>query len=167
MKLKDSPPEYLLGLFEDTHMQYHLEADNTTEPTLTELTEIAIKSLRRNKKGFFLFVESGRIDHAHHDNLVHLALDETLWLSSAVERATELLPEEDTLIVVTADHSHVMAYNGYTRRGSNILGRSDDIGDDDVPYMTLSYTNGPGARPHLEGSRPNVLEDLDFGNDNK
>ncbi|KAM3955474.1 LOW QUALITY PROTEIN: membrane-bound alkaline phosphatase-like, partial [Aphomia sociella] len=52
-----SPPEYLgsLGLFESDHMQYHLEADNVTESTLAELTEVAT---------FFLFVEGGRIDRA-------------------------------------------------------------------------------------------------------
>ncbi|KOB66338.1 Soluble alkaline phosphatase [Operophtera brumata] len=146
-------PDYLLGLFEPSHMQYHLEADPRTEPTLAELTEIAIKSLSSNEKGFFLFVEGGRIDHAHHENLAQLALDETIELSAAVARATELLSEEDSLIVVTSDHAHVMAINGYTRRGGDILGPSDDIGADGVPYMTLSYANGPGYRAHDDAGR--------------
>ncbi|KAM3955471.1 membrane-bound alkaline phosphatase-like [Aphomia sociella] len=165
MNLYDSPPEYLLGLFEGNHMHYHMEANLTTEPTLTELTEIAIRSLSRNEKGFFLFVESGRIDHAHHDNFAHLALDETIQMHSAVQRATELLSEEDTLIVVTADHSHVMTINGYTHRGGSIIGRSDELGDDGIPYMTLSYTNGPGARAHVDGSRVDVTQESNFGND--
>lgn len=155
-------PEYLLGLFEGGHMQYHLDADPITEPTLAELTEVAIKSLSRNEKGFFLFVEGGRIDHAHHDNFIERALDETVELSKAVERATTLLSSEDTLIVVTSDHSHAMAFNGYTHRGGSILGPSDDIGDDGVPYMTLSYTNGPGARTHVGGIRPDVTKDIDY-----
>jgi alkaline phosphatase len=163
MNLSMSPPDYLLGLFEGSHMQYHLEADEVTEPTLADLTEVAIRSLSRNKNGFFLFVEGGRIDHAHHDNYVHLALDETVQMSLAVQRAVELLPAEDTLVVVTADHAHVMAYNGYTHRGSDILGPSDDIGDDGVPYMTLSYTNGPGARSQPNGVRVNILEDDIYG----
>ncbi|XP_059054706.1 membrane-bound alkaline phosphatase-like [Achroia grisella] len=163
MNVSQSPPEYLLGLFEGNHMKYHLDANNETEPTLTELTEIAIRSLSRNENGFFLFVESGRIDHGHHDNLVHKALDETIHLHLAVQRATELLSEEDSLIVVTADHSHVMAINGYTPRGSSILGRSNEVGDDGIPYMTISYTNGPGARGHVNGSRVDVTADDDFG----
>ncbi|KOB67391.1 Alkaline phosphatase, partial [Operophtera brumata] len=162
LEASDASPDYLLGLFEGSHMQYHMEANETTEPTLAELTEVAIKSLSRNEKGFFLFVEGGRIDHAHHDNQVELALDETIELSAAVARATELLSEEDSLIVVTSDHAHVMAINGYTRRGGDILGPSDDIGDDGVPYMTLSYTNGPGARVHENGVRPDVTQDDDY-----
>lgn len=148
-------PEYLLGLFEGTHLRYHMEGDVTSEPTLAELTEVAIRSLSRNGKGFFLFVEGGRIDHAHHDNYVELALDETIELSRAVERAAALLAEDDSLLVVTSDHAHVMAFNGYTARGGDILGPSDDVGDDGVPYMTLSYTNGPGARP-------DVTQDQDY-----
>ncbi|KOB71485.1 Alkaline phosphatase [Operophtera brumata] len=160
--LAADPPEYLLGLFEGTHLRYNMEGNPESEPTLAELTEVAIKSLSRNEKGFFLFVEAGRIDHAHHGSYPQLALDETIELSAAVERATELLSEEDSLIVVTSDHAHVMAINGYTRRGGDILGPSDDIGDDGVPYMTLSYTNGPGARVHENGVRPDVTQDDDY-----
>ncbi|CAH0401075.1 unnamed protein product [Chilo suppressalis] len=163
MELSSSPPDYLLGLFESNHMQYHLEANNVTEPTLAELTEVAIRSLSRNEKGFFLFVEGGRIDHGHHENYVHLALDETIELSKAVARAAELLSEDDSLLVVTADHAHVMAFNGYTPRGSDILGPSNSIDDNGVPYMTLSYTNGPGARMQTNGIRPNVLQDSNYG----
>ncbi|XP_046969316.1 membrane-bound alkaline phosphatase-like [Vanessa cardui] len=155
-------PEYLLGLFEGSHLQYHMQANTSTEPTLEELTETAIRSLSRNSKGFFLFVEGGRIDHAHHDNLVELALDETIELSKAVARAAELLSEDDSLIVVTSDHAHVMAFNGYTHRGGDILGPSDDTGDDGVPYMTLSYTNGPGHRPHQADNRVDVTHDENY-----
>ncbi|KAL0822116.1 hypothetical protein ABMA28_005480 [Loxostege sticticalis] len=164
--LKDAlanPPDYVLGLFQDTHLPYHMEADQTTKPTLAEMTELAIKTLQRNEKGFFLFVESGRIDHAHHDNYAELALDETIQMSEAVKVATDLLSEEDSLIVVTADHAHVMSFNGYTERGGDILGRSSGSADDSVPYMTISYTNGPGARPRPEGERIDVTADNNYG----
>ncbi|CAH1639377.1 unnamed protein product [Spodoptera littoralis] len=162
MSLNDDLPEYILGLFESSHLQYNMQANATTEPTLTELTEIAIRSLSRNEKGFFLFVEGGRIDHAHHDNFVELALDETLEMDKAVARAAELLSEDDSLIVVTADHAHVMAFNGYSRRGHDILGPSRDLDEKGVPYMTLSYTNGPGFRAHVNGVRPNVTAESDY-----
>ncbi|KAJ8712623.1 hypothetical protein PYW07_005465 [Mythimna separata] len=144
-------PDYLLGLFEGSHMQYHMQADARTEPTLAELTEVAIRSLSRNERGFFLFVEGGRIDHAHHDNLAQLSLDEAIQLSEAVARAAALLGEEDSLLLVTSDHAHVMSVSGYSQRGRDILGPSDDTGDDGVPYMTLSYANGPGYRPEAPG----------------
>lgn len=160
----ESLPEYLLGLFEGSHLLYNMETVNiTTEPTLEEMTETAIRMLSRNEKGFFLFVEGGRIDHAHHDNLVELALDETIELSKAVARATELLSEKDSLIVVTADHAHVMAINGYTNRGRSILGPADSPDPNGVPYMTLSYTNGPGFRSHVDGKRTDPTQESDFG----
>ncbi len=40
----------------------------------------------------------------------------------AVEKAVEMTDEEDTLIVVTADHSHVFTMGGYTKLTSDILG---------------------------------------------
>lgn len=162
MSLMSSPPEYLLGLFESSYMQYHLQADKIMEPTLAELTEIAIRSLSRNEKGFFLFVEGGRIDHGHHDNYAELALDETIEMDLAVERAIALLGDEDTLIVVTADHAHVMAFNGYPKRGSDILGPSGNLDENGVPYMTLSYTNGPGARGHVNNQRVDVTKDTNY-----
>ncbi|XP_049865259.1 membrane-bound alkaline phosphatase-like isoform X2 [Pectinophora gossypiella] len=134
------------------------KADKATDPTLAELTEVAINSLSRNEKGYFLFVEGGRTDHAHHDNWAQMALDETLEFDLAIEKAVEMVGD-DTLIVVTADHAHVMAINGYTKRGGDILGPSDDLGGDNVPYMTLSYTNGPGARPHVDGNRVDVTKE--------
>ncbi len=43
---------------------------NDCEPSLKEMTEVAIKILKKNEKGFFLMVEGGRIDHAHHEGKV-------------------------------------------------------------------------------------------------
>lgn len=162
MNLASSPPDYLLGLFENSHLRYNMEANHTSEPTLAELTEVAIRSLSRNEKGFFLFVEGGRIDHAHHDNYVELALDETIEMSAAITRATELLSEEDSLIVVTSDHAHVMTINGYSYRGHDILGASEDRDQDGVPFLTLSYTNGPGFRPHENEKRPDVTAESNY-----
>lgn len=40
----------------------------------------------------------------------------------AIERAGVLTDEAETLTVVTADHSHVFSFGGYTLRGSSIFG---------------------------------------------
>jgi alkaline phosphatase len=44
------------------------------EPSLKEMTEVAIKILKKNEKGFFLLVEGGRIDHAHHEGKVKIVV---------------------------------------------------------------------------------------------
>lgn len=47
----------LAALFEPTDMMYDLERDVSTDPSLTEMVEVAIKILRKNPNGFYLLVE--------------------------------------------------------------------------------------------------------------
>lgn len=113
--------EYVLGLFSDDHCPYNIEIDekklHDVKPTLSEMTHAAIKHLQnQSKNGFFLFVEGARIDMAHHDNWARIALDETKEFSRAIEMARNMTSQDDTLIVVTADHSHTMTYSGYSVR---------------------------------------------------
>ena len=148
----------VLGLFEPSHMEYELDRpkDKAGEPSLTEMTEKAIRILQRGPKGFFLMVEGGRIDHGHHGGNAKRALTDAIELSRAVRRAAELMGD-DTLIVVTADHSHAFTMSGYPTRGNPIFGLvvdNDASGlpakeprkaQDGKPYTTLGYANGPGA----------------------
>lgn len=66
-------------------MKYHLQANPEFEPTLEEMTELAINILKKEKKGYFLFVEGARIDMAHHESWAKMALDETLEFAKAIE----------------------------------------------------------------------------------
>ena len=65
----------------------------------------------------------GRIDHGHHDGTAYLALTEAVMFDSAIDKASQITSEKDTLTLVTADHSHVFSFGGYTLRGSSIFGR--------------------------------------------
>lgn len=88
------------------------------------MTEKAIRFLqKKSKNGFFLLVEGGRIDHAHHKNNALLALEEAIAMHRAVAIAQKLTNNEDTLILVTADHSHTFNINGYPTRGNKITGK--------------------------------------------
>lgn len=146
--LDTASTKYVLGLFEHDHMKYNLDVVNQNqqdqEPTLTEMTTAAIRMLQKEENGYFLFVEGGMIDQAHHDNLAHYSLDETAEFSKAVEAARQMTDESDTLIVVTADHSHVFTFNGYPNRGNPIFGIAENSAEDGMPFTTLSYANGPG-----------------------
>ncbi|ETE58211.1 Intestinal-type alkaline phosphatase, partial [Ophiophagus hannah] len=46
-----------VSLFEPSDMKYELNRDNSTDPSLAEMTEVAIQLLSSNPKGFYLFVE--------------------------------------------------------------------------------------------------------------
>lgn len=63
-----------------------------------------------------------RIDHGHHDSLAVKTLYDTLAMEDAVKVAVEMTNEEDTMIIVTADHSHVFDIAGYAYRGTDIFG---------------------------------------------
>lgn len=65
----------------------------------------------------------GRIDHGHHAGQAKKALYETVEFDRAIGRAAELTSELDTMTVVTADHSHVFAFGGYSARGNSALGK--------------------------------------------
>jgi len=145
----------VFGLFNESHMQYEADRGNDIagEPSLSQMTEKAINVLDKNDKGFFLTVESGRIDHAHHAGNAYNALNDTIELANAVKVAMENTNPEETLIVVTADHSHVFTIAGYPKRGNPILGKVVGVGQtepslaaDDMPYTTVGYTNGGGFR---------------------
>lgn len=109
--------DYLLGLFASSHMPYNLDRDEEKQPSLAEMTEAAINVLQKGNEGFFLFVEGGHIDLAHHESFARKALDETLEFSKAIEKAIEMTNDRDTLIVVTADHAHTMSVSGHGERG--------------------------------------------------
>jgi alkaline phosphatase len=148
----------LLGLFEPDHM--HFEHDRPTdaagEPSLKEMTQAAIARLSKNPNGYALLVEGGRIDHANHFGNAYRALTDTIALSDAARAATEATAADDTLILVTADHSHTLTFVGYPVRGNPILGKVRGIGEEDAgeseyaldgtgkPFTTLVYANGPG-----------------------
>lgn len=168
--------KHLLGLFERSHMEYEHDRANDAgkEPSLAEMTAKSIEILkaRGGNKGFFLMVEGGRVDHAHHAGNASRALTDAIALSDAVRTAGRMTDDDDTLIIVTADHSHTFTIAGYPDRGNDILGKvftdgSMALDSAGKPYTTLGYINGPGyrgagPRPDLSGvdtTNPNFLQE--------
>ncbi|CUS41835.1 Alkaline phosphatase [hydrothermal vent metagenome] len=147
----------VLGLFNESHMRYEMDRKNDVsgEPSLSEMTAKAIQLLeaKDKDKGYFLMVEAGRIDHGHHAGNAFNALHESIELSQAVAKAQASTNPNETLIIVTSDHSHVFTMAGYPKRGNPILGKVVSVGSDqealaldDMPYTTLGYANGRGFK---------------------
>ncbi|GIY69255.1 hypothetical protein CDAR_5701 [Caerostris darwini] len=151
-ELRSIDPEnvdYLLGLFHSNHLPYVGDRPtlNKQYPSLPELVDMAIKILSRGPEGFVLLVEGGKIDIAHHMNWAKKALEEGVEFDQAIEVTQNLVDEEETLIVVTADHSHTFTVGGnYPLRGSNILGLGGVSDIDNKTFTTLGYHNGPGYK---------------------
>ncbi len=154
----------VLGLFSSSHMTFTVDRKAAgTEPTLTEMTAAAMGRLAADPDGYYLMVEGGRIDHGHHAGQAGYALEEAVEFGRAVQWAIDHSDPDETLILVTADHSHVFTIAGYPQRGNPILGlvvppREDGepgtepaLAADGKPYTTLGYGNGPGA---VTGERP-------------
>ncbi len=100
----------LLGIFSSSHMSYYLDRLNQAElgkkePTLPEMTMMALQKLSRNPKGFILQVEAGRIDHANHSNDAWTAILDTYELDltlAVIDAYLKINPK--TLVIITSDH---------------------------------------------------------------
>ena len=155
LKLDGSAP--ILGLFDASHMKYEHDRPEG-EIGLVDMTRMAIETLSTNENGFYLEIEAGRVDHANHAGNLHRTLTDGVAFAEAVALADELTDDADTLIIVTADHEHAIAFNGYCGRGTPITGLCHDVAnegvkhsdelvtaDDGKPYPVVGYLNGPGS----------------------
>lgn len=87
------------------------------------------------------------------------ALDEYVVFDDTIEMAKKMTNKEDTLIVITADHSHVFTMGGYAIRGNDVLGTvvsrynnvsleyANENGEKvkGITFTVLNYANGPGG----------------------
>lgn len=152
----------VLGLFDASHMQY--EFDRTDEPSLAEMTSMAITALDQNEAGYYLEIEGGRVDHANHAGNLHRSVTDGAAFAEAVQMAMDMTDPAETLILVTADHEHAIAFNGYCGRGTPVTGLCMDVdpagemhldtpvlGDDGKPYTVAGFLNGAGSVMVPEG----------------
>lgn len=157
----------LIGLFDQAlaqgHMSFELDRDPAKEPSLAQMTTKAIDILSKNPNGYFLMVEGGRIDHALHGTNAKRALTDTIAFDDAIKAALGKVDLTNTLVVVTADHDHTIAFNGYSHLGNDILGKTTDVktkrpvlAADGKPFTTLVFGNGGTPRKGVRDDISNV-----------
>ncbi len=83
--VKADETDYLLGLFAPSHLPFDHMRNHALDPSIADMTAKALEILTRNQKGFFLMVEGGRIDHAHHDTKANRALLETIAMDQVLK----------------------------------------------------------------------------------
>lgn len=110
----------LLGVFNSSHISYFLDRVNdeklgTKEPSLPEMTAVALKKLSKNKKGFILQIEAGRIDHACHANDAYSAMMDCYELDKTIGVVMDFIRKNpQVLLIVTSDHGN----SGYGINGT-------------------------------------------------
>jgi alkaline phosphatase len=145
----------VLGLFHPSNMDTVLDrkflrkgtvGKFPNQPDLVDMVQAAIEVLSRHPNGFVLMVESGLIDKQSHPLDWERAVMDTIMLDKAVEAAKDFAARgNDTLVLVTADHSH----------GLSIVGTVDDNAKGELMrdkvgvYEKAGYPNYP--QPNGEG----------------
>ncbi|MDD4189066.1 MAG: alkaline phosphatase [Eubacteriales bacterium] len=108
-EMDEADCEYLMGLFNASNMT----GTGVNEPTIAEMTKKAIEILGKDEDGFFLMVEGGLIDKGSHAQDPIYTLPQTLAFDEAVKTAVDFAAlDENTLVIVTADHETGDAYIG-------------------------------------------------------
>jgi alkaline phosphatase len=97
----------LWGLFAQVSLPFALERDPARDPSLSEMTEVALDILSKNPKGFFLLVEGSMVDYAAHANCPVGVVSELLEFDSAAATVVEFARKRaDTLVFVAPDHGN-------------------------------------------------------------
>lgn len=117
----------------------------TSVPSQAELTVAALNVLDQNGRGFYLMTEAGAVDRAEHANDTGRMIEELNASDDTVKavidwvnRADTAATWQNTLLIVTADHDHLL----YGPNG------------DTVPFQPLQ-DNGPGRVPGNKWFGPN------------
>jgi alkaline phosphatase len=177
-------PERLLGIFTGGDMNVWLDRnvykDNVKsapdQPGLVAMTTAALDVLGKNPNGFYLEVESASIDKQMHPMDYDRAIADTIEFERAVAAAAEWAAKNapDTLIIVTADHSH--GYDVYgTVDVTKFNAATDDAGKrsaigiyNNAKYPTYEDKDGDFfpdnweptiTLAHSRGDTPNHTED--------
>lgn len=110
-KLLRSKSKKILGLFENHEMPSSMwqnrnwNSPDRKTPNLLEMSKVAVRSLSKNKNGYFLMIEGGQIDWAAHANDAGRLLHEMVNMNKVLNWLIDWVDKNpDTLLVVTADH---------------------------------------------------------------
>jgi alkaline phosphatase len=122
---------------------------------LAAATQVALRILSRNHRGYFLMVESDL-----HAEDVALAFRRTVELDGLIERTAATVKEKDTLVIYTADHSYDLRVRA-GKKGESLLAHPEapkpalrrDKGHSGEEVVVAA--KGPGAE-RVRGFFPNT-----------
>ncbi|WP_407427149.1 alkaline phosphatase [Arcticibacter sp.] len=102
----------VIGIFHEDGLPYSLDREHDQTlvaaiPTLAEMTKEAINHLNKNKKGFVMQVEAGKVDWAAHANDAAALIFDQIAFDDAVKAAIDFAEKDgETLVIITTDHGN-------------------------------------------------------------
>jgi len=133
----------LLGLFDKSHIPFEIDRLNDPAiaahtPTLSEMTDAALRCLQDSPDGFFLLVEGGRVDHAAHDNDAAAAIHDQIAFDATITTVLRFIEKyPDTLLVITTDHgTGGLQLNGIG--SEDLVGKGSAYSESTPAFMRLT-----------------------------
>ncbi|MFT3901957.1 MAG: alkaline phosphatase [Niabella sp.] len=103
----------VLGIFNTGALPYSIDRKNTPQlqqtstPTLAEMTKAAIDQMKGHKNGFALQIEGGKVDWAAHANDVAALIHDQLAFDEAIKVVMDFAEKDgNTLVIITTDHGN-------------------------------------------------------------
>jgi alkaline phosphatase len=142
----------VLGLFSLGDMSFEIDRDKSTEPSVYDMTQAAIRLLDTgNPKGFFVFIETENTDTASHQSDIASVIRDYREFDRAVGLAYEFYKKypRETLILVTSDHEtgglgFTLALKDLssTRRSNQVAANIEDLKKIDSIPISLKKASG-------------------------
>ncbi len=173
-ELENTPAnaDKILGLYQLNNMNVYIDREVTKnakvlkgfddQPGLVEMTQKAIDTLSKNPNGFFLMVEGACIDKQLHVLDWQRAAYDNIEMDKAVGVAQKFAAKDnDTLIIVVADHAHGASITGTYHELDGKTGREAVRTYADAKWPTFEDRDGDG---YPDNPDPSVTLAVQFAN---
>ena len=141
------PTRKLFGLFAPDQFYFSsLQPDNRRQPTLSEMTKVAISSLNNNLDGYFLVVEHDLVARAAERNFGQLAVSEVNEVDAAIQSAVEYAGP-DALVIVTNSYSLGAVGPLPTPVASDLVAACPTVDANGVPVKAQAIPLAPPPQP--------------------
>lgn len=173
-ELENTPKseDKILGLYQLDNMNVYIDREVTKNPSvlksfndqpgLVEMTEKAIDTLSKNPNGFFLMVEGACIDKQLHVLDWQRAAYDNIEMDKAIGAAEKFAAKNnDTLIVVVADHAHGASITGTYHELDCKTGREGVRCYQDAKWPTFQDADGDG---YPDNPDPSITLAVQFAN---
>ena len=157
-ELLNSKSKKIWGSFAPSSLAYELDREKTKpeEPSLAQMTEKAINTLKQDKDGFFLMVEGSKIDWAAHANDPIGMVTDFLEFDDAVAEALEFAEKDaETLVIAVTDHGNSGITIGNTNTNSTYDKTPVSAYIDPLKEATMTVE---GALSLLKKDKSNLVE---------